>query len=260
MQREQLTTVLNAMRVNVIFCKKRSKRRFKAVQASTRLIQTARMLGGGNRMVLLLEGKDSGKCLINVYSDERSGITSDDYGWIFENCARTEPSEICFDDTVETPNEKKYILKEMDESSCIESMRAKADHTGDDPDSPCCLEPGEYYFSAFSELFKRGARMKVSIDAEDEKKNSVIIIVPDDIPLRIKAMLSLADPHSELIELSEERASEHDTTLSYRYMRGFIENILMLVERLKYVTAVQYPVGKLCNEFFGVVGIAHKSI
>ena len=229
-----IISISNTMNVNVIFCRRSDIRTYKAVQASTRLTQMARMLTEGNKIGLLLEGKNTGKCLVKVFSTEKSGISADDFIWAFENCAMVQPSDDQMDSYFMSGIVKRYKLNESEISNAYVYDRMMAVSSEDDLGSPVCHEPCENYLRAVTELFMMGAKIEITIDAKDEKENAVIIEVPGEIPIRIKTMLSIAFPNSELINFGAENEPLPDGQLSYSFIHGFIENTLLCLMK-------QYP-------------------
>lgn len=171
----------------------------------SRLIQSAALLPEGEFIGFQIDtacGKESEIC---AFSSIGAHVSDCDFGWIFEHYADAEPLTKDVSSKIFDNNSRKYALVPPTE-------KKKDGHFDYYSDTYYDAEWLENYHDPRScfgretvdRLCRLGASLKIIAGAAGKDKRShgtVIVTVPDEMPLRIQAMLSLVFSNSSLIKI-----------------------------------------------------------
>ena len=201
-------------------CSASYEREKKAKITSERFVQIGKMLLDSRVIVFCLNCDLNGTLHIEVFTNDTETVAEEDCCWIFEKCADVKQNQNAYD----ALNKTVYSIKKVSNDNVSDSSDEDnfdfifADF-GDDNDKLSCRE-------VFTELLKQNASIQIIAGAEEDN-NTVEIALPDEMPLRMKAMIALALPGYEVIKSSEaESKSDNSTSLAYSFIEKCVESLL----------------------------------
>lgn len=223
-----LNSELIRVSMAVKHCSVSYEREKKAKITSERFVQIGKMLSASRVIGFCLNCDLNRTHQIEVFTNDTETVAKEDCNWIFEKCAYVKPhrnADDAFNKTV-------YSLKKVSNDNVSDSSDDDAFDLLladlDDDDDHYNKHP---YREVFSELVKQHASIEISAGA-DGNKNTVVIALPDEMPLRVKAMIALALPGYEVIKSSEtESKSDNHTGLDYDFIEKCVENLLDVLMR-----------------------------
>ena len=216
-----LNTLFNKMGLKTEYCIDSYDREKRAKTAGERFVQVGKMLSESNVIGLRFSSLSSPNRQLMAFSSGGIRVSEEDYQWIFEKCAETDPKLFAHKES------KKCEIKASYSLHCPSKPVEKSDDFDgyeyfdyDIPDKPKVT-----YREMFAELLKLDAVIRITTGNERSCCNCIEIGFPYEMPLRIQAMISLAIPGVKIIEVSE---SEHEDkpNASYDCVRGCVEGLL----------------------------------
>lgn len=201
-------------------CSASYEREKKAKITSERFVQIGKMLLDSRVIGFCLNYNLNGPHYIEVLTNDTETVTEEDCCWIFEKCAdvkRNQNADNALNKTVYSI--KKVSNDNVSDFSDEDDFDSIFADFGDDNDKLSCRE-------VFTELLRQNASIQIIAGAE-ENNNTVEIALPDEMPLRMKAMTALALPGYEVIKSSEaESKSDNSTSLTYSFIEKCAESLL----------------------------------
>ena len=210
-----VSTLINKIGLRTEYCIDSYDREKRAKTAGEKFVQIGKMLSGSHVIGLRLSGFSTPTCQLMAFSSEDIRVSEEDYQWIFEKCAKTDPK---WKESRACEMKARYFLH------CHQKpVESSDDYDYFDYDIPD--KPKVTYREMFRELLKLDTVIQITASNERCGCNSIEIGFPYEMPLRIQAMISLAIPGVKITEASK---SEHEEkpTVSYDCVRGCVEGLL----------------------------------
>lgn len=210
-----------------------------------RFVRVAELLPEGNVLGLQIEAKENGVNHIAAFSSGLATVSMDDFNWIFQKCATAEKASILHD--IDSGGRKVYALKSKSDgfSSVENSDQGRRPEYGHRPGYD-----GDDDFLDLTHLKNlmeaaKATRMIIQIIVKYDGRGSVLISLPDEITLRMQAMLSLAFSDTVTIEVDDETMLSMDLLprkIMMESLSGML-NYLMLDEEM----INERDLGDLCD-------------
>ncbi len=182
-----------------------------AASAANRMIRSARQLSGGCIGWLLTADKAEKPC-VYAFCENGTQASAEDLRWIFAPCAAHEP--------VSTDR----IARAFDGCSRIYSLVRPQAPSDDRPDPPASPEA---LFAYVAELILALSQARATLCILADGANAEVLIgLPEQIPLRIKAMLSLAFPGTEVAALDGSKECPMPIRCLSEAMPAFFEALM----------------------------------
>lgn len=218
-----LKSELIRVSMSVKHCKVSYEREKKAKITSERFVQIGKMLLNSRVIGFCLNCNLNRTHHIEVFTNDTETVTEEDCRWIFEKCANVKQhhnADDAFNKTVYSI--KKVSNDNVSDSSDEDAFDLLFTDLVDDDDNYDKLP----YMEVFSELVKQNASIEILACAEEDN-NTVKIALPDEMPLRMKAMIALALPGYEAIKSSgAEGKSDKNTGLAYSFIEKCADGLL----------------------------------
>lgn len=203
-------------------------------EAVERFVRVAELLPEGNALGLQIEAEESGVIHIAAFSNGFATISMDDFNWIFQKYATVEKASVLQD--IATEGRKVYALK-------YKPDRFNSGENSNPGRRPACGQrPGYDGDDDFQDLahFKnlmeaaKETHMIIQVIVKYNGRGSILISLPDEITLRMQAMLSLAFSDTVTIETYEESMLSVDLLPKKNMMESLFGmlNCLMLDEEM----------------------------
>ena len=155
-----------------------------AAEVSERLIQTALLIPNDSSLGLQINTTGSGDFAVFAFCTQNAHVTQEDFNWIFRNFALIDevvPNDY-FEDMWEH-NRRIYTFRYM--PSDLENAELKS------------------YFSDFiNALLDVRAFIRITAGSADGGSGTILISLPNEMTLRMRAILSLAFPNTVIDEVT----------------------------------------------------------
>ena len=187
----------NVAVLSVVNCDKYYKCIEDAADVSKRFIQSAGLLPENALLGWQINADKKGKHHVFAFSGASAKVTQEDFSWIFQECASVEAvSQDTFED-MWGESRRVYALRYLPGECKKEDNswdRIRIDYGDDTGRKP-------YYQGLFNALGDIGAVIRIMANAERGGSGAIMISLPDEMTLRMRAMLSLAFSDTAAIEI-----------------------------------------------------------
>ena len=221
MSNRDFNTFSNKIGLTTEYCADSYEREKRAKTAAEKFVQVGKMLSGGDVIGLRSSGLSSPTRQLTAFSSEGTGVSEEDYRWIFEKCAETDPKPYTHMESRECEIKASYILH------CPSNPFEKTDDLDDYAlfDYETTDKPRITYREMFMELIKSDAVIRITTGNERSGCNCIEIGFPYEMPLRIQAMITLA---IQGVRITEASVSDHEdkAKVSHDCVRGCVEGLL----------------------------------
>ena len=173
-----------------------------AAEVSRRFLSAAGLLPSGSFLGLQLNTWDEGAQKALAIASENAQMTPEDFAWVYAPCAAVEPSESA-DDTAFCENCRVYSVSGLRQGKA----RSKTDKA---------LQ------NLLSEMKNVGASLRLNAGPEAAQCR-MLLSLPGQITLRMRAMLSLAFPGAVATEVREDETA---SALSFENLSNLLLQVL----------------------------------
>ena len=165
-----------------------------------------------------------------VFSSRGADVSAEDYSWIFQPCGEVSTESAAFANEDFYKNRFVYALvSSKAKASAADSFPVSLPADGKRED-----DPPEYILNdLLFETKEAGALLRVLVTSGEETAHGCILFsLPQKMPLRLKSMLSIAFPHTALLEVNaEQNASVDSELLRKQVLQGAAFSLLKAMMR-----------------------------
>lgn len=193
-----------------------------ASKAIGKFMQTASLLPGNGFLGWQMTADREKNVHAFAFSSEDIPITSEDFGWIFQYCAKAEAKETDSFEELHKDFRRVYVLRH--EPGISDEIRTFGNqHTSSENAS-------YFYFRDVVKAMKEsGAVIRIMTETGHEGRGIILLSLAEEMPLSMRAILSLAFP--DTVALDAETAGNTDFRLPAKYlmesMMGLLENFML---------------------------------
>lgn len=165
---------------------------------SERLLQSAALLPMGEFLGLQVETDDVGKVKASAFYSSNAVVTKEDFDWIFSDYATVERAADIGSSDLSRNDRCVYMLTDA-RNTPLENIRSYH-HSND-----LALTDTEFC-EIFGTLMRKGTVIQVITGTMREGFSGhgmILLSFPGEMPLRIRSMVSIAFPHTELTEYTD---------------------------------------------------------
>lgn len=189
----------------------------KTSKAVERFLQTASLLPGNGFLGWQMSADGEGKLHAYAFSSEDIGMTSDDFGWMFQQCAGAAEEKTDSFEELHRDFCKVYVLRYMPGiSGELETFGSQYIPSGDT----------DYLRDAVKALIKTGGSVRIMAKGGRDSRGMIFISLAEEMSFRMRTMLSLAFPDTVV-----EEAAMADENTDFRLpAKCLMENMKRLLE------------------------------
>ena len=210
-------------------------RKLEIKKVSERFLQSAMLLPENE--ILGCQISLSENDLIAGYTFSSSGITvtSEDYCWIFKSYGKAKKTDSSKIRNLYEEGRKVYVLSSVPEGSENAPLgRNNAGYLSSD-DNYDNMTPDNDFSEMFDMLMKNDAVIHL-VAGPSKKKDfghgMFLISLPGEITLRMRAVISLAFPHAEVVEFNTFDIKKNERLISDKvYLNGMTKFLITLLQR-----------------------------
>lgn len=173
-----------------------------------RFLLTAGMLEKEQFLGLQIKMGVDGKSQTCAFSSTDANVTAEDLRWMFEKYADvgpfcTEPYMIRHSDS-----DKIYEVRRIPDNSGIKMPNFSEAHSRD------------YFLQLLDEMAKNNAAIQIIVGVTDDgtQAGSIFMILPDEMSLRMRTMVSFAFPNTKVSRLAESGAAPAGDGITMEYL------------------------------------------
>ena len=176
-------------------CDKSYESFMNAAEVSERFIHAVGALPDKEFLGWQINADKEGNHQVFAFSGPGAQVTWEDFNWIFQKCASAEVVPQNSFENMWGEGRRIYALRSMPgdfKNGKARSRRSGTDH-GDDVNY--------YYKNLFEVSGEIGAAIRITASAEHSGSGTILISLPDEMPVRMRAILALAFPDTAAIEV-----------------------------------------------------------
>ena len=186
-----------------------------AEETGRRFVRAAGMLPENAFLGWQVNVDKEGRHRVFAFSDGSAGAAREDFGWIFHKCAAAEDKPAEPMDVMGGEGRRIYALRTLSGDLWDGTAREDAVETG-------------RFQDLFDMLRYSGAAVRITACADCGGSGAVFIGLPGEMPLRMRAMLSLAVPNTEAAEIkSPEDIGRFPAGVLEDIMTGLLEMLML---------------------------------
>ena len=188
-----------------------------AAEVSGRFIRLAALLPKNESLGWQINTDQEGKLNVFAFSDPSVKITKEDYSWIFQEFASVEdvlqdsPEDMCRE------GRRTYALQYMPKDLEFEK---NSDYPMDNVSETC-------YKDLFKALVDSGAVIRITASAEYCGAGMILISLQDEMPLRMRTILSTVFPNTMAIEVASDDAFDNIEQIPKECIAGIMTGLLV---------------------------------
>lgn len=195
----------------------------RATEVSKRFIQSAGLLPKHTFLGCQITADQKGSHCVFAFSGVGAKVTQEDFGWIYQTCASVEGAPVDSLGNLCGEGRRVYALRCIPKGSGEEA--SSFDY--EDDTGACCQE-------LFSALEDCGAVIRITAGSESGGMGMILISLPEEMPLRMRAMLSMAFSDMEVIELTASgNAAEDIAQLPAEQLQQVMTGLVAALMRAK---------------------------
>ena len=179
-------TSLNAEPYNGYYLSERASR------AVGRFVQTASLLPGNGFLGWQMNSDKEGKLHTFAFSSEDAGMTSNDFGWIFQKCMCTEAEKADSFEDLHEDFRKVYVLRHMpgisDELQTFGSQHLPSEDT-------------DYLRDVVRAVKESGGVIRIMAETGHDGQGMILLRLAEEMTVRMRTMLSLAFPDTVMTQV-----------------------------------------------------------
>lgn len=208
-----------------------------AKEVGRRFLQSAALLPDSEFLGWQIEtDMDNSRCF--VFSSSGTTVTEDDINWIFTKCAAADVKSSAQPRSIFEDNRKVYTLtRVLGSPKVVDAIRKEEDHFYLD-DYDCDYEntsSPDYIKGLFSMLTEKGAIIQIvagPAGGDSSGHGFLLISLPEEMNLRIRASIALAFPHMAAVDISEKPDVDYKPTCLpdenlLESMTGFLSSLIL---------------------------------
>lgn len=201
----------------------RSRNVFKA---SWRFVQTAYVLPEESFVGLRMQHDREGRCVVNAFTDADSGAVPEDFEWIFDGCAVVETAQQDCVFGLSDEGRRIYTLRynPQESGNAEEPSRRVFDDFVCDDDRPAAL-----YSDGFALMDRLGGTVEIIASSERKGKGWIIFSLSDEMPLRMRTMLSRSFENTTATEIEPDARLDDIEPLPTELLRHGICGLLTIL-------------------------------
>lgn len=184
-----------------------------AARTCARFLQAAEILPGNGYLGLQLNPEKSGKTGVYAFAGAEARTTAHDFSWVFKQTADVgEPAETPVLDLF-ADGRRVYALLEKarpDGAAAEGNMHSREKL---EEYLKTCLDNTAWFEDLLAELTNARAMMRITQEAGTGGRGSILISLPEEMTLRLRATLALAIPDVTELELASPEEMLLDTVM-----------------------------------------------
>ena len=196
-----------------------------AFNASWRFVQTATVLPNDSIIGLRMQHDREGRCFVSTFIGGGTVAAQEDFEWIFDGCAAVETAQQNCVFGLSDIGQRFYTLRyDSRESGNAEEQRKRLfDDFECDDDRPAAL-----YSNGFALTDRLGGTVEIIASSERKGKGWIIFILPNEMPLRMRTMLSSSFENTTAIEIEPDASLDDIEPLPIEMLRHGICGLLTI--------------------------------
>lgn len=186
-----------------------------------RFLLAAGMLKKEQFLGLQIKMGEDGECQACAFSSTDANVTAEDLRWMFEKYADvgpfcTEPYMIRHSDS-----DKIYEVHRIPDDSGIKMPNISEAHSD------------SYFLQLLDEMAKNNAAIQIIVGVTDDgtQAGSIFMILPDEMSLRMRTMVSFAFPNTKVSRLAEYGAAPAGDGITMEYLYDGMTVVLINLMR-----------------------------
>ena len=160
--------------------------------ACRRFTQAAETLPRGEFLGWQISAGAEGERCMALLSGAETTVTREDADWFFQTCAKTGSIRRGVPDSLHWEGRRVYAFRQLS-TAASEAERRRAEryrvYEGDDDDDGVSVARCR---EALDTLYKEGAILRFTVGGERSGRGRILLSLPGEMSLRLRAMLSLA--------------------------------------------------------------------
>ena len=178
-------------------CDKSHESLMNAAEASERFVHSAGILPEKEFLGWQINADKEGNHQVFAFSGPGVKVTQKDFNWIFQKCASVEATSRRPLEDMGWEDRRTYALRYMPGNSGARNGSGHRSRSKQETDAGM-----NYYYRDFLEMTGEiGAAIRITASAGYGGAGKILISMPDEMPMRMRAMLSLVFPDAEAIEM-----------------------------------------------------------
>lgn len=165
----------------------------RASRAVGRFMRTASLLPGNGFLGWQMNSDKEGKLHTFAFSSEDVGMTSNDFGWIFQKCECTETEKTDSFEDLHRDFHKVYVLQHMpgisDELQTFGSQHLPSEDT-------------DYLRDVVRTVKESGGVIRIMAETGHDGQGMILLRLAEEMTIRMRTMLSLAFPDTVMAQVS----------------------------------------------------------
>lgn len=163
---------------------------------------------------------EDGKCQACAFSSTDANVTAEDLRWMFEKYADVAP--FCTEP---------YMIRHSDYDKIYEVCRIPDNSGIKMPNSEAHSDT--YFLQLLDEMAKNNAAIQIIVGVTDDgtQAGSIFMILPDEMSLRMRTMVSFAFPNTKVSRLAESGAAPAGDGITMEYLYDGMTVVLINLMR-----------------------------
>lgn len=173
-----------------------------------RFLLAAGMLKKEQFLGLQIKMGEDGKSQVCAFSSTDANVTAEDLRWMFEKYA--DVGSFCIEP---------YVIRHSD-SDKIYEVRRIPDNSGIKMPDFSEAYSRDYFLQLLDEMAKNNAAIQIIVGVTNDgtQTGSIFMILPDEMSLRMRTMVSFAFPNTKVSRLAESGASHAGDGIAMEYL------------------------------------------
>lgn len=188
-----------------------------------RFLQAAGVLNKGQFLGLQIKRDEEGKSQVCVFSSIDAGVTEEDFGWMFQECADIGSFSANVPVIRHGDSDKIYEL-------CRMSGNSGEEHGGCGDEMPNNGEAfsRDYFLQMLDEMEKNDAAIQIiaGVTHNGTAAGAIIFILPNEMSFKMRTMVSLAFPNTKVSRMAESDEAPADNGIPMRYLHDSVTGVL----------------------------------
>ena len=201
-----------------------------SVNAAERFLRSASVLSQGGSLTLQIHARKDSESTAYILSGPGTQIATQDIDWIFNGCAETASPDVSFEDCIDDSTRVYSVISDIEQPS--DPLTSRRTYYYDDYDDSLC---SDHFKEMFTLLEQEGAMIRITAEASDRSEHvtgSLTIILPGEMPLRLRSASAIALPHTHIVEIREgDDKNVQNESISNHSLLSFTESLLYLLSK-----------------------------
>lgn len=192
-------------------------------ETRARFLQAASVLNKEQFLGLQIKRDEGGKRQTCVFSSADAGVNAEDFKWMFQGYADIDSFSATASVIRHDDSNKIYELRWVPGNSGEQhgSCEDKMSNNGETFSS-------DYFLQLLDEMEKSDAAIQIiaGVTHEGRAAGAIILILPDEMSLKMRTMASLAFPHTIVSRMNEFDEDSAGNGITMRYLRDSMAIVL----------------------------------